>query len=299
MKILIIREGGVGDLIVTFPFIKKIRQLYPLAEIDYATNKGLTRNILLLNSVVSNIVLINQVITEQYDIIYDLETVIRSSFAAREGTKHQLDIICDFYDLSLTKEEKEPVLELTESLIAWGRRYLRYSINKTNFSLVNKQILGIVLQSGVVQKSWISSYMVELINRLRKREDILILLFGNSSVSFNSTFPVISLNNKTTLFQLCVLINQCSLIISSDTGPLHLAGALKISIIGLFGPNPGYLITKYYSSVYKILQKSLPCVPCWQRKTSYCNYNCMKLLSVDEVENVILEFLKITRLTPG
>jgi ADP-heptose:LPS heptosyltransferase len=95
---------------------------------------------------------------------------------------------------------------------------------------------------------------------------------------------VINTSGKLTLKELIALIDGCSLMITNDSGPLHIAFALKKRTIALFGP----CSPKEYSAYQNVLfiYKNIYCSPCVHYFViSPCNGNnqCMKLISTEEV----------------
>lgn len=93
--------------------------------------------------------------------------------------------------------------------------------------------------------------------------------------------PVIACG-KITLKQLGVLFKRAKLVITNDTGPLHIAIAVGTRVISLFGPTSSQITGPYGPGRYSVLQKNVGCiVPCYHIK---CKDNrCMKAIIPDEV----------------
>ena len=92
---------------------------------------------------------------------------------------------------------------------------------------------------------------------------------------------LINLAGKTTLREAIYLISQCRLFISNDSGLMHIAGALNIPTIAIFGStNPATTAPVGNKSV--VICKEVSCSPCLKEKcpTDFC---CMKLISVEDV----------------
>lgn len=90
---------------------------------------------------------------------------------------------------------------------------------------------------------------------------------------------------KTTLRQLAVLLKRASLVISNDSGPMHVAVAQGTKTIALFGPTDPKATGPYGEGRYVVIHKKLPkasCkVPCYNLK---CKDNlCMKAITVEDV----------------
>jgi ADP-heptose:LPS heptosyltransferase len=93
-------------------------------------------------------------------------------------------------------------------------------------------------------------------------------------------FPAV-LIPPTALKQAAALIQQCRLLISNDSGPMHIAAALKIPTVAIFGPTNAQLQGPY-GKIHEIAQKiDLNCLGCNQTS---CEHNaCMQKLEVIEV----------------
>lgn len=98
----------------------------------------------------------------------------------------------------------------------------------------------------------------------------------------------INFAGKTTLKQLAALFEKSKLVISNDSGPMHVAVALSIPTIALFGPTSPRLTGPYGKGRFLVLSKDIGCkIPCYKLK---CRDNkCMKAIGVDDVLKAIKE----------
>ncbi|MCX5656821.1 MAG: lipopolysaccharide heptosyltransferase II [Candidatus Omnitrophica bacterium] len=94
--------------------------------------------------------------------------------------------------------------------------------------------------------------------------------------------PSVIACGKITLKQLGVLFKRARLVVTNDTGPLHIAIAVGARVISLFGPTSSRITGPYGPGKYSVLQKDIGCiVPCYHIK---CKDNrCMKAIIPDEV----------------
>ena len=70
--------------------------------------------------------------------------------------------------------------------------------------------------------------------------------------------------------------------IGGDTGPLHLAAALGLPVVGLYGPTPPSR-NGPFTEKKEIIYHALPCSPCWKRICKDKNNECMDSIQVEEV----------------
>ena len=104
---------------------------------------------------------------------------------------------------------------------------------------------------------------------------------------------LINLAGKTTLREAIYLIFQCRLFISNDSGLMHIAGALNIPTIALFGStNPVTTAPAGNQSV--IVRREVSCSPCL-KETCPTDFRCMRLISVEDVLTAAQKLLKDSR----
>jgi 3-deoxy-D-manno-octulosonic-acid transferase/heptosyltransferase-1 len=108
--------------------------------------------------------------------------------------------------------------------------------------------------------------------------------------SIKTPQKVLSLVGQTSLKELAGVFSLSDLVFTTDTGPMHLAAAVKVPLIALFGPTAPWR-TGPYGNGHLILRKSLACSPCFQKKCS--TIECMNSLSVEEVLEAAEEKLGI------
>ena len=84
-------------------------------------------------------------------------------------------------------------------------------------------------------------------------------------------------------------MKRADIIISGDSGPMHIAVAVKSNVLALFGPTSPELTGPYGSGSYVVIKKDIGCeVPCYESNCE--NYKCMEAI---KVEDVLGEFEKI------
>ncbi|MCD5391064.1 lipopolysaccharide heptosyltransferase II [candidate division NPL-UPA2 bacterium] len=147
----------------------------------------------------------------------------------------------------------------------------------------------IILHPGVTwsTKRWPSERYSELADRIKSDfEDVdVVLTYGPGEkllvkevCRLSKSSPIISC--PTTLGQLIALLAKCQTMVSSDTGPLHIAAALGKRVIGLYGPIDSTRNGPYGDGNF-VVKKDLACLPCWRKKCK--SLSCMKGIAVSEV----------------
>lgn len=102
--------------------------------------------------------------------------------------------------------------------------------------------------------------------------------------------PPVSLVGRLTLKQLVAVLRDVDLMITVDSGPMHIATALGTPVVALFGPTDPLRTGPLGPA--RILRRELPCSPCLQRSCRIDDaYRCMRDLSVVEVLGAVHEYL--------
>src|SRR5262249_48997273 len=94
---------------------------------------------------------------------------------------------------------------------------------------------------------------------------------------------------QTTLDQLIAELRQCHLLLTNDTGTMHLAALLGVPVVAIFGSTEPRL-TGPIGTRHIILRPHVECSPCFLRECPI-DFRCMKAISADEVADAVLSLL--------
>jgi len=100
---------------------------------------------------------------------------------------------------------------------------------------------------------------------------------------------VVNLAGTTNIRELIAIISQLDLLLTNDSGPMHIAAAFDIDQVALFG-STCEILTGPYSEKAVIINKKVECAPCFKRVCPI-DFRCMLKISVDEVLSKILDIL--------
>jgi 3-deoxy-D-manno-octulosonic-acid transferase/heptosyltransferase-1 len=107
---------------------------------------------------------------------------------------------------------------------------------------------------------------------------------------------IINLAGRTDLKELAYLYSGCSVLICTDTGPMHIAAAMGCRVVALFGPTAP-LRTGPYGNGHIIIRSGIDCSPCFKKECR--NIKCMEDITVNEVfdaaRSIILSGFKESR----
>lgn len=323
-KILIIRSGAIGDVVHTTSLFRAIKKLNPDIKIHYMTS-DLIKPLLIEDSDIEKVLTINpkfkmfshytvnlaEKIKEQnYNLVINLQPSLKIKFLLfLAGIKKQynykksfkIHAVTNFWQTGLKafpelKQEEKLELNLPKDSIEFAKNKLKDL--KRPFIVINA--------GGVLSKRQGRTYPIEkwleLGNKLQEKYNGTIILNGAKEdkdiLAPLSTIPSsINLIGELSLINSCGIISQADLMISGDSGPLHIATALGVKSMGLYGSMPAARTGCYSSGINIISKKS--CVPCNRRKCKYLKNSkkiyapCMEEIEVDEIISC-LDNIKLT-----
>jgi lipopolysaccharide heptosyltransferase II len=190
-------------------------------------------------------------------------------------------------------KDKNCQVYISEKEKKWAEKIIKEVISK------KKYLIGLNLITNWKPKNWPLSYFKELINILKEElKEVKFFLTSKNKINCEEFFKehkdyIVNLTGKTTLLQLCALYEKMDLIISADSGPLHLAGALNKKYIGIYGPTNPYLTEPRSKAKGKIIFKNDFCTtPCYIKKCPK-DFLCIKIITPEEVSKTVLELINI------
>jgi len=100
---------------------------------------------------------------------------------------------------------------------------------------------------------------------------------------------VVDATGQTSLRQLASLLLRCRLVISNDSGPMHIAAALGVPVVAIFGPTSPQRVGPYGAG-HRVIQADVDCAPCYQRRCD--TLECMRRISPAEVAQAAAELME-------
>ncbi len=171
----------------------------------------------------------------------------------------------------------------------WVEKFLNGIISKdTPLVLFN-------LGASLPQKKWPAKNWKRLASILIER-DIKILLLGTIEENtiaqelIEELPSIASAVSKTSLMQAAGIMSKADLMISADSGPIHIASAIGIPVIGLYGPDSP-LLTGPFTEKKRVFYLNLPCSPCYKRPVCNGSFECMDKITPEDVAKAVIELL--------
>jgi len=229
------------------------------------------------------------------DTIYNPKTTGEQSYTC--GTPaHLVDDLAASCGFALTT--RQPKLYLLPDLISKTRIAYRLDREPTGQCL----LIGINPGPSWRVREWTGSKWQKLIDKIHSEYDAVIIQFGiNTPSEYDDLNGVQLLANRLTGEELVALTGMCDLIISIDSGPVHLAGAVGTPLVGLFGAlEPGSRLPPDSPAVG--LFSDVPCLFCHNRTPVIhwidgCpnDIACMKKLGEETVFEAVKSMLTRSR----
>lgn len=304
-RILVITLSNVGDVILTTPVIKALKDKFPGARLDVMVGPS-GREIFERDPTVFKIIIYDKhlPITEKrrlqlklkrlkYDLVCDLRNTV---FPVLIGPKFRTSTIQRF-PRNLLHSKYRHLYRLRSFGIDSANPDSYIHIPKEDDDYVSgviarEKISGrfVVINPGAKShlKRWSAEGFAAVADRIVSEcgaEAVFIGTGNDEEVVAGTTLKMRgayhNLVNKTNIRQLAALIKRSRLLITNDSAPLHLACAVGAKVLAIFGPTDPrkYGPTGEFDLV---ISKKLHCSPCENAKCAY-DYECMKLITAEEV----------------
>ena len=152
-------------------------------------------------------------------------------------------------------------------------------------------------------KRWLPERYAEVADRLAAEYGAHLLIFGGRgeetlghAISGRMTSSNTVLSGRTTVRQLMALIKRCRILLTNDAGPMHIANALGVPVVAVFGPTDSRR-TAPFGSGHELVRHPVDCSPCLLRECPI-DHRCMRGIVPDMVHAAAVRRLQATGLRP-
>jgi len=188
----------------------------------------------------------------------------------------------------------EPIefhLPIAEASQSWADRFI-----EENKLTGVRPLVGLNLGASRPHKCWPTEYFAQLAEMLYKQDGVASVLIGSrqerplaETVQQQVTVPVIDAVGHTTVAQLPALIARCDVVVSADSGPMHVSVAADTPVVALIGPTFPHLTGPYGDN--NIVLWSQPECACWN-KAGCSDYRCMREITVSSAHQAVRQLLQ-------
>ena len=326
-KYLVIRFSSIGDIVLTSPVVRMLKQQVPNAEVHFLTKKS-------FESVVVNNPFIYKVWTtdgslkdvipnlkaEKYDEIIDLHANLRTwrikqALKVKSSTFNKLNF--EKWLLVNFKINRLPATHIVNRYLKTVEHLgVMNDGEGLNFYLdnsiqTNNQILPTNFQSGYwvaviganhATKRFPTNKWIEVIKQL----NFPVVIVGDkndavvaSDIENACGDIVYNACGKYSLLQSAAIVSQAKMVITNDTGMMHIASSYNRNIISVWGNTvPAFGMTPYmpenYSNSIIVEAKNVNCRPCSKIGFSKCpkgHFDCMNKIDLNEITVAANRFL--------
>jgi ADP-heptose:LPS heptosyltransferase len=297
-KAVVVRRAfGLGDVVCVFPLCDEIRRRHPKTLLVFVTSQYAKPLVLLSKKA--------DVVFGAYGVqwrvprlcglvaaVYDPKT--SEEMSPKSGSQnHLVDALA--ISCGITLRDRQPRFTVPDAILENVRK--KFGLQKKRTS--NSLIIGINCGRSWPVKEWSASKWQGLVDKIHSAYDADILQFGqrqgnSGDDEFDKILGVRSVVSSLQVEELAGLIAVCDLVVTIDSAPLHIAGAVGVPVVGVFGP-VGNLPPD--SAALGVVAE-VPCRFChhrtpiahWQIGCPH-DIRCMKELKVDAVFTAVQSLL--------
>ena len=333
-RILIVRTDRIGDVLLSTPVIKAIRDAYPNAYIAMMVSpyaKDIVEGNPYLDEVIiydkdnkhkswhRSIKFARNLKKKRFDLAIILPPPNRAHIVTffagipkrvgyglkfrflltdrikhtkQLGEKHELDYNLDLIRyLGIEPKDKNtfmPIKPVSEKQVE--------ELLKEEGIRESDKLLAIHPGASCPSKIWPNERFAEVADKLIDKYGFKVLLVaGPHDLTLAERLikhmhqPVINFTGKISISQLASLLKRCQLFISNDSGPVHIASAIGIPVISIFGRNQKGLSPQRWGPLGikdKTLHKEVGCIECLAHNCER-EFACLKAITVEDVVNAV------------
>ncbi|MGA1875201.1 MAG: lipopolysaccharide heptosyltransferase II [bacterium] len=313
------------DTEIDFWIVKNWRELEPLLpyvnRIITTDSRDFMRTFLVIRSLRKR----------RYDLAFILYPVVIGSWLAfLAGAKYRIGYTRDFDDREFLHKADSfllthpvplgnTVIHDTQRYLALGRHlglpctweapflyipssansYINQFLQQRKRGIQTRYLIGINPNASWLGKRWPDHKFAALADLLIKNLKAEVIFFGSKSekeyvdsvISRMASKPL-SAAGRTSLVEMAALIRCCSLFISNDSGPMHMACALDVPTLAIMGPTRVEMFRPWATQA-ELMQSNLPCTPCQYENTDHCrHFSCIRSISVSSVYRASIKMIQ-------
>jgi lipopolysaccharide heptosyltransferase II len=312
-KILVIRPGGIGDAVLLLPAIQRLKSAFPDSVIDVLCEKR-NAGVFELSEETGRLFLYDRdlelfrCLRNNYDVVIDTEqwhrlsavvafftkAPVRIGFDTNERRKlfthavsysHDSYEVYSFFHLIESIADIAPVFNPDEPFVR-----IREAIPSRLLPDTGREIIAVFPGASVAERRW-GGEKYGLLAKALQDKGYQIVILGSTADSEEAARikeiapDCVDLTGMTSLREAAVILKHCRLLITADSGVMHIAYAVGTPTVSIFGSG----IEEKWAPVGRnhiVLNKKLACSPCTRfGYTPQCmnNIECLESVSAEEV----------------
>jgi ADP-heptose:LPS heptosyltransferase len=317
-RILLVRIGALGDAIHALPLVNELRAAFPEARIEWAAGPGVIRfleghpavdRFVRVEKGLRGILAARREVRDGYEIAIDAQGLIKSAIIASAAAPrvigrargHARELPAAFLYTDQVVPGGRHVIEQNLDLLLpiapeRVRGEIRYDLvlpDPPAWPLLGESPVLFNIGGGWWTKLWPPERFAELAVRIEEELGAPVgIVWGpgeeDAARLIARRSPAI-MAPPTTFRELGALFTKARLLVSGETGPLHLAVAVGCPTVALLGPTVAER-NGPYGPGHAVIEPDLPCRPCHAR--SCADFICMPAIPVEKVFAAVADRLK-------
>ena len=221
-------------------------------------------------------------------------SLLEPSLRRPEGVRHQLTDYDSLLErLGAAIPTKQPRLNLSAAHLDLGRRALQES--GVRFEGSPKAVGVFPGAEFGPSKRWPTEHFAELLRRLDRRQDLKTVLIAGpgeealaTEIQQKSAVATPVIGPRLDLAELAAVLSHLQVLVTNDSGPMHIAAATGTPCVALFGPtNPTR--TAPAGEGHHVLYTRRWCSPCFKKRCPLFHQRCLRDISVARVIDSLIE----------
>lgn len=333
-KFLVVNMNYMGDALLTTPAIAALRRVYPDAHIDTVVGAGAAAEVLENNPDLDAIIARTARgswarVAQTYRLLRDgrytdavilppLPAYAAAAWLARTPRRvgrggrgmnrfltelrqtqatHMADAMQD--TMPLPAEPARVARRLVVTVDAASKAASDRLLSEAGIA-PDSHVLAVNVGATRPQKRWFAASFAQALDGLADTPCVLVGSGAEDSalaadvVRLTQRARPVNLVGKTSVKTLAAVLQRCDLLLSADSGPMHLATAVGTPTLALFGSTDP-AVTGPFDARSETIYKALPCAPCGNHPTCEGRYDCLRAITPDEVALAARRLLRLRR----
>lgn len=329
-RILVVRTDRIGDVLISTPVIKVLRDHYPMSYIammvtpytkDLVDGNPYLDEVIIFDKdkrdrgLLATIAFSKKLKKRGFDVVIILHPTVRIHLVCflagikerigydrkapyfltatirhtkQEGLRHEVEYNFDLLkSLGIDEVDRQLYMPIKKS----SEQFVEELLKETGIASHDK-IVAVNPAASCISRRWPVQKFSQVIDRLGALYRVKVLLVADSihcsiceELLKLTTYKPINLSGRLNLSQLASLFERCALVISNDSGPVHLSVAVGTPVISIFGRNQPGLSPQRWGPLGKsdvALHKKTECSPCLAHNCIH-HFKCLEAITVEEV----------------
>ena len=325
MKILVRLPNWLGDMVMSIPFLEQLQKEYPDASVCMIVKKELepllpyfptfSDTIIFSKSDypgIAGVYRFGKKIRNknQFDLFFSLPDSFSSALMGwASGSKERVGYSNEARSIFLTKSYKKNTslhralqyLDLLQKFT--GKQYSGKDLKFSNIAESAKTKSVIVnIHSEAISRRLPKEKAISIITQLQKTMNVPIILIGGpNDITYTkeviealpNSSTIINKAGTTSLDELPQLMSSAGAMLSTDSGPAHIANAVGLPLVVLFGAGNEKSTAPFNDEKRTVIRLGqLPCEPCVKNTCQFGLPKCLEQLDENKISVAILNYLK-------